>query len=236
MRFTLSGLLHGSGRPLDKIHRPLAWRKFKHHATVIESPSIPSPVRGKKICFLVPWPSILWKLITSCVSWTVPVRKVSRQLCSVNLNQHLTSHDHLRSERQSFFARSSRIVLRRSFPPSAVHVVLLALDWLLGFFGFCEMVCVPRDVSMFTTTTKAADQGAKINKIAFATTTNVHALQLCWSISEGTQAFGHAMNFGIQHGVVVLGVMNALLYADNQHRSNKGNPSNYEICMEGALA
>ena len=36
-----------------------------------------------------------------------------------------------------------------------------------------------------------------------------------------------------QHGIVVMGISDAFVYAHNNHRHNTDNPRKYEDCMEG---
>ena len=86
------------------------------------------------------------------------------------------------------------------FPPSAVWVVQLAPNWLLGLFRYCAIVCVPRDVSMLMTMTNVADM--KISQIAFTVTSSGHASQLCLPTSESTHAFSYDTNEPLVHVLI----------------------------------
>ena len=134
-------LLHGLGQPLDQIHWLLAWRKFKQHATVIESSSMPFQCVGKRGASsfhgLQYYRSSSLRMSPGQCQYHHGSHKKCmepRQVGSAKLSKDMTSHDHMRSERQGFLAQSAGIVLRRS-PP----VIRCATrPGLLGIFGYCE--------------------------------------------------------------------------------------------------
>ena len=132
MECTSSDSRHGSGLPLSPIHRLIALRKFKRHAAVTESPSMPCPRLRKRLCFIAPWLPALRRHLISCLSWTFPAPLLDpppdritrlRQPCSARLNSNATSGDQLRGERQMCLDKSADIASRRFFPSSAVQVV-----------------------------------------------------------------------------------------------------------------
>ena len=178
-------------------------------------------------CFTGPRPSARWKRMISCVDWTFPVPQC-------NGHSLLCESEQKRDFSRPIAKRATEILgpgiaLRRFFPPSAVQVVTRAPVCPLGLFGSCAMVCVHRDVPMLTTTTKVAQ--TRVPRRA-GLPSPLQPMSLASILVNFRDLITHTVCLGVQHGIVLLGFVDAFVYAHNRHRHNKDDPTYFENIME----
>ena len=112
----------------------------------------------------------------------------------------------------------------------------------------CIGLCTSRCVFTVRKMIRITDEGVKTYLIISATTTNVLALPPFLTIfSRYTDArLRHDLPFhdlitqtigrDLQYGIVVLGMLDAFVYAHNHHRHNREeNPGHLQDCMEGRI-
>ena len=144
--------------------------------------------------------------------------------------------------------QSEDSLLHRFCPRCVMRHGLLAPGWLLVFSASSAMVFVRRNDFMLRERNKDVELDARMNPILFQTTTNAS------SCTTSSPRFGGTLQFcrggaifsttwlpkffflrSLQYGIVVMGVIDAFVYAHNHHRRNVDYPGNYVYCTKGRI-
>ena len=118
-------------------------------------------------------------------------------------------------------------------PPPVVDLLLES--------SVCDvMVCAQQNDFKSIIKNKLAEWDAPMSQIVSLTATSALSSLIFLSQFGGTLKSIFVKTFSsttlrLRHGFVVMGIIDAFVYAHNNHRHNTDNPWKYEDCMEGRI-